>query len=77
MRRTRVLIGILLLLISIFIFYYVIHNYEEVSNQVVKIVKVLKKYSRKAVVIPESNEYHRTYVFETVSETDNFETKNK
>jgi hypothetical protein len=50
------------------------NNYEEVSTY---IVKVIKKYSRKAVVIPESSLYHRTYTFKTVSETNNFEPRSK
>ena len=74
MRRTRVLVSILLLLISAFAFYYLMQNYDEVTT---KIVKVIKKYSRKAIVIPESNAYHRTYEFLSVSETDNFEPRNK
>ncbi len=73
MKRTRVLSSILLLLISAFLFYYVIQNYEQVSTT---IVKVIKKYGRKAVVIPENSVYHRTYLFDTVSETDDFDPKN-
>lgn len=73
MKRTRRLISILLLLISAFLLYGVVKNYEEVSTT---IVKVIKKYGRKAVVIPETSVYHRTYLFDTVSETDDFEPKN-
>ncbi len=73
MKRTRLLVSILLLLISAFAFYYVIKNYEEVSTT---IVKVIKKYGRKAIVIPEDSKYHRTYLYKTVSETDDFEPKN-
>lgn len=74
MKKTRTLIGILLLLISAFLLYGLITNYEEVST---KIVKIIKKYGRKAVVIPEDSVNHRTYLFTTVSETDDFEPKNK
>ena len=73
MRRTKVLKNILLLLITAIFAYSVFTNYEEVSTT---IVKVIKKYSRKSIVIPKETRYHRTYLYDTVSETNNFEPKN-
>lgn len=72
MKRTITLFKILLLLICCFILYCLLKNYEEVSTTIVKIVK---KYNRKAIVIPQDTRYHRTYLYDTVSETDDFEPK--
>lgn len=70
MRRTKVLVKILLLLIFAFVIYGFAENYKGVTTTIVKIVK---KYSRKAIVIPTDTKHHRTYLYDTVSETDNFE----
>ncbi len=73
MKRTKTLLNILLLLITAILVYSLITNYDTVSDT---IVKIIKKYNRKAIVIPDNTRYHRTYLYDTVSETDNFEPKN-
>ncbi len=73
MKRTKTLLNILLLLITAILVYSLITNYDTVSDT---IVKIIKKYNRKAIVIPDNTKYHRTYLYDTVSETDNFEPKN-
>lgn len=73
MKRTKKLFNILLLLITAMLVYGLVTNYEDISTN---IVKIIKKYNRKAIVIPTDTKYHRTYLYDTVSETDNFEPKN-
>lgn len=73
MSRTRRLFGILLLLITMFLLYYVVSNYEDVTSYVNYIVR---KYSKNNVIVPDYTRNHRIYDYKTVKETDNFEPHN-
>ena len=73
MSSTRRLFGILLLIVSIFCLYLVVMNYKDVTTYVNKIVR---RYTRNNVVVPEYTKNHRLYTFKTISETDNFEPEN-
>ena len=73
MNSTRRLLSILILLISLMALYYTIHNYDEVTTFINKIVR---KYSKNTVIVPEESYNHRVYLYKTVSETDTFEPHN-
>jgi len=73
MSRTRRLFGILMLIISLFLLYFTITNYEEITTYVNKIVR---KYTKKTVIIPNDTKNHRFYIFKTFNETNNFEPQN-
>ena len=73
MSRTRKLVGILIFIISLFGLYYVCSHYEKVTTY---LIKTYRKITRKDVIVPEDTQYHRTYTYNTVKETDNFEVKN-
>jgi len=73
MKRTRTLFGILMLLISCMLLYYVITNQDKTTTF---ITKIINKYTKKRIVVPKESYNHRTYLFSTVSETDNFDPKN-
>ena len=53
--------------------YYVLTHYDETIKYTSKLIK---KYTRKSVQIPETSYNHRTFSFKTVSETDDFSPKN-
>ncbi len=72
MRRTRILLSILVFIIALFGLYYVCTNYETV---VTFLNKTYKRITRKEVIIPTDTKNHREYNYLTVSETDNFEVK--
>ena len=69
MSSTRKLASILFLLICAMIGYYLITNREQVSNF---IVNTIKKYRSNVVNVPEKSYNHRLYIYNTVSETDDF-----
>ena len=73
MRRTRALLSILIVLITTMICYYVLTHYEETVRYTTRLIR---KYTKKTVQIPDTSYYHRTYTFKTVTETDNFKPKN-
>ena len=73
MKRTQILFKILLLLCLAFAIYNLILNYDEITTT---ISAIIKKYNRKTIVISKEVRFHRTYLFDTVSETDNFEPQN-
>ena len=70
MSSTRRLIGILLLILSMFCLYLTIMNYNDVTTYVNKIVR---KYSKNNVVVPDYTKNHRLYIFKSMKETTNFE----
>ena len=63
-----------MLLISIMCLYYVASNGEETA---LYISNIIRKYSQRNVQVPQKSLYHRSYLYKTVSETDNFVPKNK
>ena len=73
MSSTRKLFGILLLILAGFCLYLVVINYNDVTTFVNKIVR---KYTRNHVVVPDYTKNHRLYRFKTFTETDNFEPHN-
>lgn len=73
MSSTRRLFGILLLILSVFCLYLTIINYNDVTTYVNKIVR---KYSKNNVVVPNYTKNHRLYIFKSVKETTNFEPQN-
>ncbi len=73
MSRTRRLAGILFCLISFFLLYLTITNYQEVNTYVKKIIR---KYSQNTVVVPDYSKNHRIYLYKTVSETNDFKPHN-
>ncbi len=54
--------------------YYVSSNPEKT---VLYVANLIRKYNQKNIKIPEKSYNHRTYLYKTVSETDNFIPKNK
>ena len=73
MRRTRILLSILIILVTSMICYYVLTHYDETVKYTSRIIR---KYTRKTVQIPQDTKNHRVYTYKTVSETDNFNPKN-
>lgn len=73
MSSTRRLFSILLFLIALMGLYLTLKNYDEVTTYVTKLIR---KYTKNTVVIPEYTKNHRMYLFKTVSETNNFEPQN-
>lgn len=53
--------------------YYVLTHYDETIEYTSKLIK---KYTKRSVQVPEKSVFHRTYTFKTVSETDDFNPKN-
>ena len=73
MSSTRKLFGVLLLILALFCLYLTIMNYNDVTTYVNKIVR---KYSRNNVIVPDYSKNHRLYIYKSVSETTNFEPHN-
>ena len=73
MSSTRRLLGILLLILSLFCLYLTVMNYKDVTTYVNKIVR---KYSKDNVVVPNYTKNHRLYIYKSVKETTNFEPHN-
>ena len=70
MKSTRRLFGILVLILALFCLYLTIMNYNDVTTYVNRIVR---KYSKNNVVVPDYTKNHRLYIFKTLTETKNFE----
>ena len=74
MNKTRTLFNILLLLITLMLLYFIVNNKDKTSEV---IYNTIIKFSNKKVIVPEESYNHRTYIYKTLSETDDFVAKSK
>ena len=73
MSSTRRLFSIFMVILCVFALYLTVMHYSDVTTYVNKIIR---KYSKNNVIVPDYTKNHRLYIYKTVSETTNFEPHN-
>lgn len=74
MSRTRYLTSILIILILLMTLYYIVNNKEKTSDI---IYNYILRLNQKKVIIPDKSNNHRSYLFKTLTETNDFVAKNE